>query len=237
MAYKCLIIDDDPMALMIIKKCAGFIEQLEVAGLCTNAFEAMEIINTRKIDLFFLDIDLPELSGISFIKTLLHPPKVIFITSHIEFAAEAFSLGAVDYLLKPISLERFLIAVNKVINGSVPVKEEHYLSNLSTNGEYLYFRANRKMIKVLLADILYVESIKNQIKIYRQADKPLLVKQTLTTLEEMLPPDLFIRIHRSFIVSVDKVTAFTNHDVEIGKIEIPIGRQYTNQIKRLSLVD
>src|SRR5690348_9300965 len=100
MAQKCLIIDDDPMALLIVKKCAGFIEQLEVVGLCNNVFEAIELIKTKKIDLLFLDIDLPELSGISFIKTLHHPPKVIFITSHNEFAAEAFSLGAVDYLLK-----------------------------------------------------------------------------------------------------------------------------------------
>lgn len=228
MMWKCLIVDDDPIALMIVKKYAGLLRQLEVVSLCNNAFEAMTIMQTQKIDLLFLDINMPDLSGISFIKTLLHPPKVIFITSYVEYAAEAFNLGAADYLLKPLSLERFLTAVNKVTGARMPVEEDH---DLSTKGGHLYLRASRKMVKVFFEDILYVESIKDYIKIFRQHDAPLLVKQSLTSIEELLPSDLFMRIHRSYIVSVNRVTAFTNHDVEIDKIEIPIGRQYSRKMR------
>jgi DNA-binding LytR/AlgR family response regulator len=235
MVWKCLIIDDDPISLMIVKKYADLVEQIEILGLCDSAFQAMKIMKTKKIDLLFLNIEMPDLSGISFVKTLQHPPKVIFTTSYIEFATEAFSLGAVDYLLKPISLERFLIAVNKVISIGMPIKDENHSS---THCGYLFFRANRKMIKVFLNDILYIESIKDYINIYKlHDDKPLLIKYSLTTLEEMLPSDLFVRIHRSYIVSINKVTAFTNHDVEIDKIEIPIGRQYLDQVKKSSLIN
>ncbi|MHB8205795.1 LytR/AlgR family response regulator transcription factor [Mucilaginibacter sp.] len=234
MIWKCLIIDNDPISLMIVKKYADLIEQIEILGLCDSAFQAMKIMKAKKIDLLFLNIEMPDLSGISFIKTLQYPPKVIFTTSYIEFAPEAFSLGVVDYLLKPISLERFLIAINKVISIGMPVEDEPHSSK---HYGHLFFRANRKMIKVFLDDILYIESIKDYIKIYTLRDaKPLLIKYTLTTLQEMLPSDLFIRIHRSYIVSINKVTAFTNHDVEIDKIEIPIGRQYLNQMKKSSLI-
>lgn len=228
MMWKCLIIDDDPIALLIVKKYTDLIEQLEVVSLCNNAFEAMVIMKTKKIDLLFLDIKMPDLSGISFIKTLLHRPKVIFITSYPEHAVEAFNIGAADYLLKPLSLERFLTAVNKVIGTNVPIEEDHYLS---TRDGHLFLKANGKMVKVSFENILYVESIKAYIRIYRWHDTPLLVKQSLTSIEDMLPPDLFMRIHRSYIVSVNRVTAFTNHDVEIDKIEIPIGRQYSGKIK------
>lgn len=233
MMWKCLIVDDDPIALMIVKKYTDLVEQLEVVGLCSNSFEAMAIMKTKKIDLLLLDIDMPDLSGISFIKTLQHPPKVIFITSYVEYAAEAFNLGAADYLLKPLSLERFLIAINKVIGGGVPVEEDHYLS---TRGGYLFLKTNRKMVKVSFEDILYVESLKDYIRVYRRHDTPLMVKQSLTSIEDMLPSDLFMRIHRSYIVSVNRVTAFTNHDVEIDQVEIPIGRQYSGKMKSSALV-
>jgi DNA-binding LytR/AlgR family response regulator len=233
MMWKCLIIDDDPIALMIVKKYADLIEQLEVVALCNNAFEALAIMKIKKIALLFLDIEMPDLSGISFIKTLQPPPKVIFISSYTEYAAEAFNLGAADYLLKPLSLERFLTAVNKVIGTDVPEDEDHYLS---TSGGHLFLRTNGKMVKVFFEDILYVESTKAYIRIYRWHDTPLLVKQSLASIEDMLPPDLFMRIHRSYIVSINRVTAFTNHDVEIDKVEIPIGRQYSGKMKSSALV-
>ena len=207
------------------------VEQLEVVSVCNSAFQAMEIMKTERIDLFFLDIQMPDLSGISFIRTLQHPPKVIFMTAYKEFAAEAFDLNAVDYLLKPMSSERFFKAVNKVIESSILHEKA---ANTHNERECLYFKANRKIVKIFLDEIIYVESAKDYIKIYRQPGAPLMVKYSLTALAARLPRNLFVRVHRSFIVSVNKITAFTNYDIEIGKIEIPIGRQYLGQWKRLS---
>jgi DNA-binding LytR/AlgR family response regulator len=233
MIWKCLIIDDEQLSLKIVEKYSKMVEQLDVVATCNSAFKAMEFIKTEKINLIFIDIKMPDLLGTSFIRSLPHPPKVIFITSHPEFAVEAFELGAVDYLLKPISLERFLKAVNKVIDTYDHNDERQ--SNLPSC-RHLYFRTNRKMVKILLENIVYIESIRDHIKIYRHQDTPLLVKQTLSSLESILPHHQFMRIHRSFIISINRITAYTNHDVEIDNIEIPIGRQYFGQLKKMSLL-
>ncbi|MGY4536487.1 DNA-binding LytR/AlgR family response regulator [Mucilaginibacter sp. UYNi724] len=227
MKWKCLIVDDEPPAIKIIRSYAEMVEQLEVTGSCSNALQAIEFLKSNKVDLLFLDIQMPKLLGTSFLKTLQHPPQVIFTTAYKEFATDAFDLDAVDYLLKPISFERFLKAINKVTstNNVRPVTEPQPMQG------FLYFRAERKMIKVFLSDIVYVESLKDYIRIYRSGDSPLMVKQSISTLEAMLPKKMFIRIHRSFIVSVDKITAYTNQDVEIGELEIPIGRQYSGVLK------
>jgi DNA-binding LytR/AlgR family response regulator len=229
MIWKCIIVDDDPVALKVVQKYAALVEQLEVVGTCEDAFQAMALMKTERVDLIFLDIRLPNLLGTSFVKTLQHPPKVIFITNHIEFAVEAFELDAVDYLLKPVSLERFLKAVNKLIHTDNKPGDGQ---NQSPSKSSLYFRADRKMVKIFLDDIIYVESIKDYIKIYRNQNTPLIVKQSLTSLESLLPHHLFMRIHRSYLVSINKVTAFTNYDVEIDDIEIPIGRQFLGELKK-----
>jgi DNA-binding LytR/AlgR family response regulator len=231
MRWRCLIIDDDPIVLMIIKRWADMVEQLEVVSVCKSAFQAIEIMKTERIDLLFLDIQMPDLSGTSFLRTLQHPPKVIFMTAYKEFAAEAFELNAVDYLLKPMSSERFFKAVNKVIESSIPHENGR---SAQAERECLYLKANRKIAKIFLDEIVYIESAKDYIKIYRQLAAPLKVKYSLTALAARLPHSLFVRVHRSFIVSINKITAFTNYDIEIGKIEIPIGRQYLGQWKRLS---
>ncbi len=230
MIWKCLIVDDEPPALKIIKSYIDIVENLSIVASCSNAFQAMEILRKEKVDLLFLDIQMPKLTGIGFIKTLAHPPKIIFTTAYKEYAVDAFDLDAVDYLLKPISLERFLKAVNKVTNLNTVTEQ---IMAPSKQG-FLYFRSERKMVKVFLDDMVYIESLKDYIRIHRHADKPLIVKQSISTIEAMLPSDLFLRIHRSFIISISKVTAFTPHDVEIGNIEIPIGRQYNANLKRLS---
>ena len=230
MIWKCLVVDDEPPAIKIIETYIGLAEGLQLAGSCHNAFEAIRLLKAETIDLLFLDIQMPKLLGTSFLKTLSHPPKVIFTTAYKEYATDAFDLDAVDYLLKPISLERFLKAVNKLNNrDALPLEKA---TNQGQNG-FLYFRAQRKMIKVFLDDILYVESVKDYIRIYRRGDKPLLVKQGMTTLEAMLPLSSFVRIHRSFIVSINKITAFTAQDVEIGQIELPVGRLYGGALKKL----
>jgi two-component system, LytTR family, response regulator len=234
MTLKCLLVDDEPPALQVLENYVSGVPQLELVGSCNNAFRAMEVLQKKKVDLLFIDIQMPKLTGISLVKTLKHPPKVIFTTAFKEYAVEAFDVDAVDYLLKPVSFERFLKAVNKVLhqNGSEVKEEEEAING---TGGFLYFRADRKMIKVFLEEVLYVESLKDYVKIYRMNDKPLVVKQSISALEAMLPQNQFVRIHRSFIVSVNKITAFTSHDVEIGTIELPIGRLYSCNVQKLSL--
>ena len=232
MVWKCLLVDDEPPALRILEKYIENVEQLEVVGTCINAFQAIDFLQKHSVDIIFLDINMPKLSGISFVKTLQHPPKVIFTTAYKEHAADAFELDAVDYLLKPISFERFLRAVNKVIHNNKPVVPAEKLPD--NNQRFLYFRADRKMVKIFLEEIVYVESLKDYVKIHRQEGKPLVVKQSISTLEEILPQNLFVRIHRSFIVAINKITAFTNHDVEIGSTEIPIGRLYSYKMQQLN---
>jgi DNA-binding LytR/AlgR family response regulator len=225
------LIDDEPLALTVLENHIESIPHLEVAACCSNAIAAMQLLQRQSFDLIFLDIQMPKLIGTSFLRTLRNPPKVIFTTAYKEYAIEAFELDAIDYLLKPITLERLIKAVNKIgREPETPVTEENKI--LEHEG-FAYFRADRKMIKVKYDDILFIESMKDYVKVVRTKEKPLLVKQSISSLENMLPANHFLRIHRSFIVSIEKITAFTNHDIEIGGIEIPIGKLYSQQIERL----
>ncbi|MCK0147629.1 LytTR family DNA-binding domain-containing protein [Arenibacter sp. F26102] len=228
MKYNCIIVDDEPHAIKILESYIRSLDQLNIVGTCSNGFRAINILNNEKIDLIFLDINMPKLLGTQLLKTLQYPPKVIFTTAHKDYAIEAFELDAIDYLLKPISFERFLKAVNKFCHTTtVDVATADHASG------FLYFRADRKMVKVFLEDILYIESYKDYIVIHKKTDV-VKVKLTISAVEKMLPKNLFLRIHRSFIVSTNSVTAYTKNDVEIGKIELPIGRNYSTVIKRLT---
>lgn len=229
---RCLIVDDEPLALKVLENHIESIPHLEIVGSCFNAFAAIEILQHHQpVDLMFLDIQMPKLIGTSFLRTLRNPPKVIFTTAYKEYAVEAFELDAVDYLMKPVTLERLIKAVNKIGVEKMPVVVDDQ-KILEPEG-FAYFRSDRKMIKVKYDEILYIESMKDYVKVVRTKDKPLLVKQSISSLEEMLPANKFVRIHRSFIVSIQKITAFTNHDIEIGGIEIPIGRLYSQHLERL----
>jgi len=232
MKLNCLIVDDEPLAVKVLETHIENIPSLKITGSCHNAFMAMEALTKNNIDLMFLDIHMPKLMGHEFLRTLRNPPKVIFTTAYKEYALDAFELDAVDYLLKPITLERLMKAINKIgITQAVDIKEEQQVVD---NQGFVYFRADRKMIKVGYHDIVYVESMKDYIKIVRVADKPLLVKQSISSLEDVLPANLFLRIHRSYIVAINKIAAFTNHDVEIGGQEIPIGRLYAHQLEKMT---
>lgn len=229
MSLKCLIVDDEPLAIKVLESHIENIPSISVAGTCHNAFSAMELLQKTAIDLIFLDIHMPKLMGHEFLRTLRNPPKVIFTTAHKEFAIDAFELEAVDYLLKPITLERLLKAVNKI---SDEYSTELKLEKIVDNEGFIYVRAERKMIKLSYSDILYIESMKDYVKVVRSSDKALFVKQSISSLEELLPANMFLRVHRSYIVSLAKITAVTNHDVEIGNTEIPIGRVYSQQLTR-----
>jgi DNA-binding LytR/AlgR family response regulator len=227
--WKCLIVDDEPPAISILNNYIGTLDYLEIIGTCSNAFEALEILNATKVDLMFLDVSIPKLLGTQMLRTIQHPPRVIFITAHRDYAAEAFELDAVDYLMKPVSFERFLKAVNKFRQVSTPETEV----NGNTPG-FLYFRTERKMVKVLLEDITYIESYRDYIIIHRLTGADLKVKCGISSVESMLPHNRFLRIHRSYIVSVARVTAFTTNDVEIGTRELPVGRSYQEVFVRLT---
>ena len=231
MKTRCLLVDDEPLALKVLENHIESIPHLEIVSSCANAFVAMEVLKQQPIDIMFLDIQMPKLIGTSFLKTLRNPPRVIFTTAYKEYAVDAFDLDAVDYLLKPVTLERLIRAINKATIETMPVITEE--QKIIEQEGFAYFRSDRKMIRVKYDDILFIESMKDYVKVVRNGDKPLLVKQSISSLESMLPSNQFVRIHRSFIVSIQKITAFTNHDIEIAGVEIPIGRLYSQHIERL----
>lgn len=229
---RCLIIDDELPAREILKKYIAKVTFLDLTGTCSNAVEALSFLQKTAVDLLFLDIQMPQLLGTDFIRTLKDPPKVIFTTAYRKFAVEGFELDAVDYLLKPISFERFLKAVNKVlqINPDIHTLQDPDKSSIASN-PFLYFRSDRKMVKVLLNDILYIEGMKDYIKIVTTS-KTIVTKHLLSTLEEMLPKDEFVRIHRSYIIAVAKIDSFNNEGVEVCKKVLPIGRLYKHDVIR-----
>ena len=232
---KCLVVDDEPPAREILKQHIAGVEALELAGTCTNAVEAISFLKDNAVDLIFLDIQMPQLLGTNFIRTLKSPPMVIFTTAYRKYALEGFELDAVDYLLKPISFERFLKGVNKVLQVNFPhdqssssVKENHK----ETDNSFLYFRADRKMVKVFFNDILFIESLKDYIKIVTN-HRTIITKYVLTTIAEALPEDEFLRIHRSYIVAINKIESFNADFIQIAKHELPIGRFYKNDVTRI----
>jgi DNA-binding LytR/AlgR family response regulator len=232
---RCLVIDDELPAREILKKHINGVEALELSGICANAVEAISFLKDNRVDLLFLDIQMPHLLGTNFIRTLKNPPRVIFTTAYRKYAVEGFELDAVDFLLKPISFERFLKAVNKILQmnlqgdyGTVAATENHSESV----PPFLYFRADRKMVKVLFNEILYIEGLSDYIKIIT-INKTIVTKHLLASLEEMLPANEFVRIHKSFIIAVNKIESFNADSVEIAKKEIPIGRSFKFNLNKI----
>jgi DNA-binding LytR/AlgR family response regulator len=231
----CLAVDDEPLALSVLKKYIGSVECLELAGSCANAVQALQMLQQNHVDLIFLDIQMPQIMGTDFIRTLKKSPKIIFTTAYRKYAIEGFELDAVDYLLKPISFERFLKAVNKVLQTDINAPDSVYhttdLISESSNS-CLYVRADRKMIKVLLNDILYIEGLSDYVKIITKA-KTIVTKQLISALEETLPKDNFIRIHRSFIIAINKIDSYNADSIQIGNKELPISRLFKQNVNKL----
>jgi DNA-binding LytR/AlgR family response regulator len=229
----CLAVDDEPPALEVLKKYIASVQSLELAGACIDAVEALNFLQEHPVNLLFLDIQMPQLLGTDFIRTLKNPPKVIFTTAFRKYAIEGFELDAVDYLLKPISFDRFLKAVNKVmqVQGSDVKQEAPSAKNVDSN-DYISFRSDRRMIKVALTDILYIESIKDYIKVFTSSGT-IVTKQSISSIEEILPKDMFVRIHRSFIVGLNKVKSYSSELVWLGKTELPISRMYRREVEKM----
>jgi len=227
---KCLIIDDEPLAQNVIENYLKNVDYIELAAKCDNALSALSLIKSQQIDLIFLDISMPFISGIDFIKTLQNPPAIILTTAHKEFAVESYELNVLDYLLKPISFERFLKAVNE-LNKRGAEKVLKPAIDDSESDVFIYVKSEKKNVKILLKEILFIESLKDYIKI-QTLTKSIITQVPISAIEQRLP-ESFLRIHRSFIVSRDKITSYTQHDFEIGKYQIPIGRNYKAAVSKI----
>ena len=217
------------LAQNIIENYLKNFTDIELIAKCENALSALAWIKKQKIDLIFLDISMPFISGIDFIKTLQNPPKIILTTAHKEFAVESYELNVLDYLLKPISFERFLKAINKLENDSAQVIKP--VIDDSESEVFIYVKSEKKNVKILLKEILFIESLKDYIKIHT-VNKTIVTQVPISSIEQRLP-ESFLRIHRSFIVAKDKITAYTQHDFEIGKYQIPIGRNYKAAVAKV----
>jgi DNA-binding LytR/AlgR family response regulator len=225
--FSCIIVEDEKLASELLEDYIKDTPFLALKHTCSDALKALEILQKEHIEVIFLDINLPKLKGLDFIKTLKKAPQIIITTAHREFALDGYELNVVDYLLKPISFNRFLMAVNKLrTNGII---EPQMISFPNTERTYIFINNNKKKIKIYTDEILYIESKKEYISIIT-LENTYQTKFQLTEIEEQLPKNKFIRTHRSFIVSLEKITAFSSTDVEINTLQIPIGRSYKEMV-------
>lgn len=228
---KCLIVDDEAIAREIIATHLSKIDNLEIVAQCKNAIEAFNYINNNPIDLVFLDINMPEVSGISFAKSINSDIKIIFTTAYRDYAIDGFELQAVDYLMKPISFERLLKAVHHYFE--VYNKPEVVNTQKNETSDYIFVRSDRRMIKVDFEDIIYIESYSDYIKIY-QKEETIVTRETISALEARLPKAQFTRIHRSYIVAISQIKSFTNEAITVSDKELTISRSYRSDVlKRL----
>jgi len=227
---RCLIVDDEPMARDVIRLYIETLPSLSITGEFGNALDAMLFMQNAPVDLIFLDIRMPQLNGTDFVRSLRNVPKIIFTTAHKEYAHEGFELDVLDYLLKPIRFDRFLRAVNKALPHRQQESDPGIFSHTPETkfaSPFMYVRVDRKMVKVFMDDIHYIESDKDYVKIFTTSST-VITRQTISSVEAMLGKNKFIRIHRSFIVSLDKIKSFSNEIVTIDNKDLPIGKLYRN---------
>ncbi len=232
MKINTLIVDDEPLALDVLETYIERMPELTLIKRCANAFEANEALTNYDIDLMFLDIQMPQLTGIDFIKSLKNPPLVIFTTAFPNYAIEGFELDAVDYLLKPISADRFMKAANKAIE-QIKLRQSKTGTDQPEDGEFIFVKADKKYVKVKYDEIIYIEGLKDYV-IIRLLSGRVITLQTMKSLEDKLPPKLFKRIHRSYIVNLDQINAIVGNMVEVlenGKPKhLPVGKNYRDDL-------
>lgn len=227
---KCIIVDDEPVAMDILENHLSKIDHIIVIGRCKNAPEAFNMINSHTIDLIFLDINMPGISGISFAKSINKEIKIIFTTAYREYAIEGFDLHAVDYLLKPISFERILDAVNNFQQVHLPSKSEESQENKAAN--FIFIKIDRKMHKLDFDKIMWIESLSDYLKI-ETTEGTKVTRETITSIESKLPGSKFMRIHRSFIIAIDKIESYSNEEVIIQSKSLPISRSYKEPVLKI----
>lgn len=226
---KCIIVEDEPLAAKVLADYISQVPFLDLQGTFKDAILATEYLHANTVDVIFLDIHLPKLKGMAFLKTLTHPPAVIITTAYHQYAVEGFNLNVTDYLLKPFEFERFLIAVNKVRTTN---KETKDLPLAEDKKDYLFLNVQKKKVKILFSEIVFIESQREYIKIVT-TKKEYLSKMSTHEIEALLPTQLFKRIHRSFIVSVGKIDSYTSDEVEVNGVSIPVGRGYRDSLENL----
>lgn len=221
---RTIIVDDEPLALQVLENYISKLPDVELVAKCTNAIEANDILSEGNIDLICLDIKMPQITGMEFLKSLNNPPHVIFTTAFSDYALESYELNVSDYLLKPIPFERFFKAINKVKESINNSKHES-----NSHDDYFYVKADKKLIKIKYEDIIYIEGLKDYV-IIRKNNSRVVTLQTMKSLDEKLPSNIFIRVHRSFIINIDKINSIMGNMIEViekGKEKlIPIGKNY-----------
>lgn len=222
---RCLAIDDEPLALDLLEDNISKVPYLQLVSKCEDALEAMKVLQNESIDLIFLDIQMPGLTGLQFIKSLTHRPMIILVTAYEKFALEGFNLDVIDYLVKPVALDRFIKACNKAF-------EYHMLKTKSSAGmDYFFVNLDYSLVKVVFNDIMWIEGLKDYIKIHlKSTSKPVVTRMSMKSLEEALPPSSFVRVHKSYIVSTAYVTAVRKNTVFIGPVEIPVSDSYPDAL-------
>jgi len=226
---KCLIVDDEPIARDVLMRHLAKIDSIKVVASCKNAIEAFSNINNQSIDLIFLDIKMPEISGLSFAKSINKNIKIIFTTAYRDYAVDGFDLQAVDYLVKPISFERLLQSIQKFHDENINLKALQTEKIVVEKQDFIFVRSDRKMVKINFDEILFIESLSDYVKIH-QEDQVVVTRETISGIEAKLPQKNFIRVHRSFIVSLAGIDSFTSEDIEIKGNEIPISRSYKERV-------
>ncbi len=232
---RCIIVDDEPMARDVIRRYIQKVPSLQLVEEFGNAIDATIFLQEQKVDIIFLDIRMPQLTGTEFVRSLRHVPKIIFTTAHKEYAHEGFELDVVDYLLKPIRFDRFLRSVNKAFparSSDAEMTGQNITEDTRSLNPFIYLRVDRKMTKVMLDDVLYIESDKDYVKVHTEKGY-IITRQTIASIEAMLSESKFTRIHRSYIVSLNKITSFTHECVEVGKKELPVGKLYRQNFVKL----
>jgi two-component system LytT family response regulator len=226
---KCIIVEDEPLAVKVLSDYVSQVPFLELQGAFKDAILATEWLRQNETDLIFLDIHLPKLKGLAFLKTLTNPPAIIITTAYHQYAVEGFTLNVTDYLLKPFEFDRFLVAVNKVKRTQT---EKPAPVEAQDSKDFIFLNVQKKKVKILFSEILYIESQREYIKIVT-TKKQWISKMSTHEIENLLPGNLFKRIHRSFIVSIGKIDSYTAEDVEVNGVSIPVGRDYRDVLKNL----
>jgi len=231
---RCIAVDDEKLVLDLLVDNIQQVPYLQLVKACKTAMEAIAVLQKEKVDLIFLDIQMPRLSGLQFIQTLQQPPMVILVTAYEQYALEGYNLNVVDYLLKPVSFERFLKACNKA-KELFDLKNENTVTQKADLPDYIFVNVEYTLVKILFSDILFVEGYKDYIKIHLASSmKPVLTKMSLKAMEEKLPADKFIRIHKSYIVAANKITVIKRDLIYIGSNEIPVSDFYKENLARIT---
>lgn len=228
MSYRCLIVDDESLALRLMEDHVSKVPGLEIVGKCRHALEALQVLQREEIDILFLDIQMPDLTGVELIKILKHKPAIILTTAYAEYALEGYQLEVVDYLLKPIALDRFLQAVRKAQEW-VDLRKQAPSVPQTTKPDHFFVKSDYKQVRINYADVTHVEGLREYVSIYA-GGKRIVTLETMKNMEQLLPSDLFMRVHKSYIVNTSRIKSINGNQIELGEIRIPLGKVFRAQV-------